>query len=122
MARYNFTDITLASKANITEVMDNFNKIENNGAIVDDLPKVFSVTFTAANWVKVDGGYQYTLSNSNIKAEPYIIDVIFNNLAVIKSPINPKADSQAEGSIILITAIKPTVDLSAKLVITRGIV
>lgn len=121
MPRFNFTNITLASTANITDVMDNFNKIEEIGAIIDDLPQVSSITLSANSWVAVDDYYQYTISNANIKTEPQIVEVVFDNLTVIQAPINPKPNSQANGSIILITSIQPTVDLTAKLILTRGV-
>ena len=49
--------------------MENFDKIEETGAIVDDLPKTKSVTFKAANWIAINDGalYQYTLEDEIIK-------------------------------------------------------
>lgn len=40
MARFNFTNITLNSKADITQIMDNFNLIEANGALLSDVNAV----------------------------------------------------------------------------------
>ena len=37
MPRFNFTNITLQSKADITDIMDNFNKIENAAALSSEL-------------------------------------------------------------------------------------
>ena len=37
MARFNFTNITLTSKADITTVMNNFNKIEELGALKSEV-------------------------------------------------------------------------------------
>ena len=37
MARFNFTNITLNSRADISAVMDNFNKIEQSAALSSDL-------------------------------------------------------------------------------------
>ena len=121
MSRFNFTNITLASIADITEVMNNFNKIENTAAIVDDLSHVYSITLNSNNWTLVDNYYEYTINNVNIKEEPQIVDVVFNDLTIIQTPINPKPNSQANGSIVLITSIPPTSDLTAKLILTRGV-
>lgn len=121
MPRFNFTNITLEDEADITDVMDNFNEIEGTAAIVDDLPKVSSITIQTTDWTLISGFYEVTISNNTIKAEPYIIEVFFDNLTIIKSPINPKPNSQSEGSIKLITKIKPTQSLTAKLIVTRGI-
>jgi hypothetical protein len=119
--RFNFTKIELKSKADITEVMNNFNNIEDTGAIIDDLPKVTSITLTASDWVKVDNYYQYTISNSLIQDEPYHINVLFDDLSLINSPIYPKVNSQSSGKIILRTNTVPTVDLTAKLIVTKGV-
>ena len=121
MARFNFTNITLTSTADITDVMDNFNEIENNAAILSDLSHVYSITLTSSNWTLVDNNYEYTISNANIEVEPQIVDIVFDNLTIIQAPINPKPNSQAADSIKLITSIKPSVDLTAKLILTRGI-
>ena len=40
MPRFNFTEITLQSNADITEVMDNFNKIEQNAVLLTDLATI----------------------------------------------------------------------------------
>ena len=37
MARFNFTNITLNSRADISTVMENFNKVENLGALKSEL-------------------------------------------------------------------------------------
>ena len=122
MARYNFTNITLNSTADITDVMNNFNKVEDNGAIIDDLPKTKQITITANGWVEVDEDlWQYTVSEQMIQAEPYNIDVIFNDLSEIEASIYPKPNSQANGSIVLYTSSRPTVDLTARLIVTKGV-
>ena len=121
MARFNFTNITLTSTADITDVMDNFNEIENNAAILSDLSHVYSITLTSSNWTLVDNNYEYTISNANMEVEPQIVDIVFDNLTIIQAPINPKPNSQAADSIKLITSIKPSVDLTAKLILTREI-
>lgn len=121
MARFNFTNILLSSEANITEVMDNFNKIEKDGAIIDDLPKVTNIVLQTKNWVKGDQGYEYTISNQLIKPEPYNIKVIFSDLTIIKYPIIPATNSQQAGSIILRTENAPTEDLNAVLIVTKGV-
>lgn len=122
MPRFNFTNITLASTADITDVMNNFNEIEDTAAIVDDLSHVIDITIASTDWTKVGNYYEVTISDENIEVDPQIIDVIFSDLTIIKSPINPKPSSQAAGSIKLITTTKPSVSLSAKLILTRGIV
>ena len=123
MSRFNFFNITLEDQADISKVMENFDKIEATSAIVDDLPKTKSVTFKAANWIAINDGalYQYTLEDEIIKAEPYNIDVIFNDLNTLVDAIYPKANSQSAGSIILVTPTKPTVDLLARLIVTKGV-
>ena len=121
MARYNFTNITLEDEADITDVMNNFNEIEKTGAIIDDLPKVIPITISASNWVLVDNKYEYTIKNQAIKLPPYIIDILFTDLTIIKSPIYAKPNSHSEGSVIIQTSTKPTQDLLANLIITRGI-
>ena len=122
MPRFNFTNITLADTADITEVMNNFNKIENTGAIIEDLSHVSSITLSSNGWTLVNGYYEYTISNASIEEEPQIVDVVFDNLIAIQSPINPKPNSQAAGSIKLITTVKPSIDLTAKLILTRGVI
>ena len=120
MARYNFTEITLQDKADITTVMNNFNKIENTGAIIDDLTKVYQITLSASNWITVGTKYEYIINNEILKAAPYNIQIIFTDLTIINGPIYPKPNSQAEGSLTLQSTVKPTVDLVANVLITRG--
>lgn len=122
MARFNFTNITLQSRADITEVMNNFNKIEQTGAIIDDLSKRKQITLTKGSWVQAGSFYEYKIIDDLIKAEPYRIDIYFSDLSLIKSAIFPKANSQAEGSLILRTTQKPTVDLVADLIVTKVVV
>ena len=108
-------------RADILDYDNNFKKINLKGAMLGDLSQVTSITISANSWTRVGNYYETTISNNNIKIEPQIIDVIFDDLTIIKSPINPKPNSQANGSFKLITTIKPTIDLSAKLILTRGI-
>lgn len=121
MARYNFINITLEDEADITDVMNNFNKIEENGAIIDDLPKVADIVLNSKNWIKGDQGYEYTITNQLIKPEPYNIKVIFSDLSLIKNAIIPAPNSQQAGSIILRTKSAPTQDLNAVLIVTKGV-
>lgn len=108
-------------RADILDFNENFEKINDEGAMLGDLSQVSSITITSNSWTRVGNYYETTISNTNIEVEPQIIDVIFDDLIIIKSPINPKPNSQASGSFKLITTIKPTIDLSAKLILTRGI-
>ena len=89
--------------------------------MIADLPKVYSITINTNAWTKVGNYWETTISNANIQTEPYKIEVLFDNLTLIKSPINPKPNSQASGSIKLITSIKPTQALTAKLIVTKGV-
>lgn len=108
-------------RADILDYDRNFRKINLKGAMLDDLSQVYDVTIGSSAWSKVGNYYEATVSNEAIHEDPYIIDVIFNDLTIIKAPINPKPNSQAEGSIKLITTVAPTVDLTAKMLITRGV-
>lgn len=108
-------------RADILDYDNNFKKINLKGAMLGDLSQVTSITISANSWTRVGNYYETTVSNNSIEVEPQIIDVIFDDLTIIKSPINPKPNSQANGSFKLITTIKPTIDLSAKLILTRGI-
>lgn len=49
MGRFNFTDINLNSKANITEVMDNFNKIDTSGITGAEVTSAISTAITNIN-------------------------------------------------------------------------
>ena len=120
MSRFNFTNITLQDKADISDVMDNFNKIENTSAVIDDLTKVYTITLSKANWVDMGNKYEYTISHEAIKPEPYDIEIIFTDLTIITSPIYAKPNSQSDGQVILQTTVMPSVDLVANLLITRG--
>lgn len=108
-------------RADILDYDKNFKKINLKGAMLGDLSQVSNITITANSWTRVGNYWESTIADENIEVDPQIIDVIFDNLTIIKSPINPKPNSQAAGSITLITTIKPNVDLSAKLILTRGI-
>lgn len=109
-------------RADILDYDTNFKKINAQAAQLLDLPQVYSITIATTDWnLNADNYYEATISNANIEVEPYIIDVIFNDLTIIESPINPKPNSQAAGSIKLITKLKPSQALTAKLIITRGI-
>ena len=119
MSKFNFINITLQSKANITDVMDNFNKIELEAATEEDLPKSKRITLSKGSWTQNGSSFEYKISDSLIKEHPYNIDVYFTNLSLIESAILPKANSQTNGSIILTTLQKPSVDLVADLIVTR---
>lgn len=108
-------------RADILDFNANFEKINNLAAMISDLPIVKSITIAVADWTKVGNYWETTISDNAIEAEPYIIEVFFDNLTIIKSPINPKPDSQADGSIKLITTIKPNQALTAKLIVTKGV-
>lgn len=122
MSRFDFTNITRSSQADILDVMGNFNEIENTAAIIDDLAHVYNITLSAGNWVAVSGHYEYTISNANIEVEPQIINVIFDDLTKLLAPIYAKPNSQAAGSIKLMTSIQPRIALSAKLILMKGVV
>lgn len=122
MSRFNFKNITLQDKADITEVMNNFKKVEEQGLILDDLAKQFRVTLSRNSWTANGTFYEYRISNNLIKPEPYNINVYFTDLSLIKSAILPKTNSQAEGSITLRTAQRPATDLVADIVITKVVV
>jgi hypothetical protein len=49
MPRFNFTNITLQSRADITDIMDNFNKIESKAALTSDLTSAVSTLNTTIN-------------------------------------------------------------------------
>lgn len=49
MARFNFTNITLSSKADITEVMNNFNKIEELGIAATEVNTKITAAKTEVN-------------------------------------------------------------------------
>ena len=121
MSRFNFTEITLNDEADITDVMDNFHKVESSGAIVDDLPKIEQITISLNGWIAVGNKFEYTINNDLIQLPPYIIDILFTDLTLIKSPIYPKPNSHSLGSVVLQTSTKPTQDLVANLIVTRGI-
>lgn len=108
-------------RADILDFNANFEKINEFGAMIGDLPIVKSITIAVADWTKVGNYWETTISDNAIKIDPYIIEVFFDNLTIIKSPINPKPNSQANGSIKLITTIKPNQALTAKLIITKGV-
>lgn len=119
MSRFNFTNITLQSRADITEVMDNFNEIESTAAIVDDLPKRKQITLSRGSWVQVGSNFQYTVTDNLIQAAPYRIDIIFSDLSLISAAIISKANTQANGSLVLQTTQKPSTDLVADLIVTK---
>lgn len=121
MSKFNFINITLQKKADITDVMDNFNKIELEAITESDLAKVYNITIDERYWVQTGDVYEYTISNKGIENEPYIIDIIFNDLTIIKSPIYPKPNSQSKGSVQILTKSKPTQNLAAILVVTKGV-
>lgn len=72
MSRFNFTNITLESPADITDVMDNFNKIEAEGALKIELEekqdKYLVVTDANATYTiaQLLGGQIYNLTNSSL--------------------------------------------------------
>ena len=49
MSRFNFTQITLQSRADITDIMDNFNKIESDAALASDLTSAVSTLNNTIN-------------------------------------------------------------------------
>ena len=49
MARFNFTNITMQSRASIDDVMGNFNKIESNAALLSDLTSAVNTLNTTIN-------------------------------------------------------------------------
>lgn len=121
MSRFNFNEITRNNVADILEVDENFKRIEENGALIDDLPKSRLITIASSEWVNMQDYFQYTIQDSLIKPEPYNIKIIFTDLDLIKSSIYPKANSQSDGRIILKTHKKPEIDLNAILLITKGV-
>lgn len=108
-------------RADILDFNNNFEKINEQAAQMSDLPKVFNITIAVSNWTKVGNYWEATIASNAIQPEPYIIEVFFDNLTIIKAPINPKPNSQAAGSIKLITTIKPEQALTAKLIVTKGV-
>lgn len=120
MSKFNFTEITRNSVADILEVANNFTKVENIAATINDIPKVITVNIAANSWISTNNYYETTINNAEIKAEPYLISVYFTDLSLITSPINPKPNSQSAGSIILRTKIKPSQSLTAKIYIIEG--
>lgn len=111
-------------RADILDFNENFEKINEDGAMIEDLSHVISISIAVADWIynSATKYYEATITNESIEVEPQIINVIFNDLTLINSPIIPKANSQADGSFKLMTITKPTQQLTAKLILTRGIV
>lgn len=67
-------------------------------------------------------GYkEYSVKNSNIKPDPYIIDIVFKDLTKIKSAIIPKPGAQSDGEIIIMAKKIPSEQLQANLIITKGV-
>ena len=54
MPRFNFTEITLRSRANIEDVMDNFNKIEQLGITESEVNTLVATLNTSINSVRTD--------------------------------------------------------------------
>ena len=111
-------------RADILDFNENFEKINEDGAMIADLSHVYTQSIAVNDWVYISetNYYEATIANENIEAEPQIIDVVFTDLTAIQAPILPKPNSQASGSFKLITATKPTQQLTAKIILTRGIV
>jgi len=82
------------------------------------------VTINASNWVasnSYSGFYEYTIENVNIKAEPYIIDLVIRNTQDLKADVVAlPSGAQSVGSIKIMTKVKPTVNLDAFLIIQKG--
>ena len=82
------------------------------------------VTLNVSNWTtssSYPGFYEYTISNPNIKAEPYIIELIIRNQQDLKSNIMAlPTGAQANGSIKVMTKSKPTTNLNAFLIVQKG--
>ena len=82
------------------------------------------VTIEAVGWTassNYPGFFEYTINNANIKAEPYIVELIIRNTPDIKSDIVAlPVGAQTNGSIKIMTKASPTVDLSAFLIVQKG--
>lgn len=129
MPRFNFTiydpndENDRNHRADILDYDKNFKDIEEKSAIIDDLPKTKSITIASASWVSINDGeyYRYTISDALIHTEPYHIDILFSDLTIIEAPIYPQSNSQSEGSLVLETTKKPSIDLTATLIVTKGV-
>lgn len=110
-------------RADILDFNENFEKINENGAMIDDLSKTKAITIVSNNWISINNGeyYRYTVSDTLIHPEPYNVSILFDDLTVIDDPIYPLPNTQAEGSFVLETSIKPLIDLSARLIVTKGV-
>lgn len=82
------------------------------------------VTINATDWqasVSYPGFFEYTVSNVNIKAEPYIIELIIRNTQDLKADVVAlPVGAQSTGSITIMTKAKPSVNLNAFLIIQKG--
>lgn len=66
MPRFNFTNITLQSKADITDVMNNFNKIEQLGITEAEVNSKISTVNNNINSVRNDLSRVATTSNNGL--------------------------------------------------------
>ena len=82
------------------------------------------ITISATGWTassNYPGFYEYTISNANIKAEPYIVEVIIKNTQDIKADIVAlPTGAQSNGSIKIMTKTVPTTNLNAFLIVQKG--
>lgn len=75
MGRFNFTNINLNSKANITEVMDNFNKIDTSGITEAEVTSAISAATTNINNAVDTKLTEYTKTDNlgGLALKPYSI-------------------------------------------------
>ena len=82
------------------------------------------ITINANGWSASStypGFYEYTINNANIKAEPYIIEIIIRNTQDIKADIVAlPVGAQSAGSIKIMTKSAPTTNLNAFLIVQKG--
>lgn len=82
------------------------------------------VTLNVANWTAsstYSGFFEYTINDVHIKAEPYIVELIIRNLQDLNSDIIAlPVGAQTNGSIKVMTKVKPTVNINAFLIIQKG--
>lgn len=82
------------------------------------------VILNASDWqasTSYPGFFEYTISNVNIKAEPYIIELIIRNTQDLKADVVAlPIGAQSTGSITIMTKAKPSVNLNAFLIIQKG--
>jgi len=80
MARFNFTNITLSSKANIQDVMNNFNKIENLGITSNEVDtKINSAKTTITNETNNKLNNKVNKSGDTINGNLYVNRFVAGN-------------------------------------------